>query len=433
MELSYRRIITLVNRIGDLFLHSLGYFLGISFFGAVVLLAIDATPFIWWCAAAFVAFMSTYAAHVTLVEDAAREHLPIIKKREEETAREIHIAKRDAEMAVAAALRNETLARKDEALWKQTLLEKNAGFKTLAAYIGEYEKLKDESISSNLRYKSHPALKAAEVVKQETRKRRKAELERKITQAQIEMYEEYAPFLIELKDDIPDIEDVSIFQAYSAAEQEDAVINYVTKEEYRKLSTAEKNQLALDRFWQRPKSKWLMGKLYERYVGYLYEQQGYDVEYFGIAEKYEDMGRDLICRKGNEMLVVQCKNWAHFRTIYEKHIFQLFGSVFEFKRHHPTQNVRAVFHTSTQLSELAREIAGVLGIELFEQHKLDKGYPCIKCNINTQTNEKIYHLPFDQRYDDTKIDRVGEGYLATIAEAEAAGFRRAFRWHAPSA
>jgi len=39
---------------------------------------------------------------------------------------------------------------------------------------------------------------------------------------------------------------------------------------------------------------------------------------------------------------------------------------------------------------------------------------------------KIYHLPFDQQYDRTKIipDK-GEKYVYTVAEAEKAGFRRA--------
>jgi len=43
---------------------------------------------------------------------------------------------------------------------------------------------------------------------------------------------------------------------------------------------------------------------------------------------------------------------------------------------------------------------------------------------------KIYHLPFDQQYDRTKIiSDKGEKYVYTVAEAEKAGFRRAWRWH----
>ena len=53
----------------------------------------------------------------------------------------------------------------------------------------------------------------------------------------------------------------------------------------------------------------------------------------------------------------------------------------------------------------------------------------IKCNVNPQTKERIYHLPFDQQYDRTMIGSVvGERYVATTAEAEQLGFRRAWRY-----
>ena len=57
-------------------------------------------------------------------------------------------------------------------------------------------------------------------------------------------------------------------------------------------------------------------------------------------------------------------------------------------------------------------------------------YPRIKCNIARRTGERIYHLPFDQQYDSTVIEPArGECFIATTAEAEALGFRRAWRWH----
>ena len=79
---------------------------------------------------------------------------------------------------------------------------------------------------------------------------------------------------------------------------------------------------------------------------------------------------------------------------------------------------------------LARRFSKELGIKLKEEFKCDFSYPCIKCNINQTTHhEKIYHLPFDQKYDNTKINRQGEIYCKTVKEAETADFRRAFRWH----
>ena len=45
-----------------------------------------------------------------------------------------------------------------------------------------------------------------------------------------------------------------------------------------------------------------------------------------------------------------------------------------------------------------------------------------------RNGEKIYHLPFDQQYDKTKLEKkYGEFYCKTVKEAEDSGFRRAFR------
>jgi hypothetical protein len=54
-------------------------------------------------------------------------------------------------------------------------------------------------------------------------------------------------------------------------------------------------------------------------------------------------------------------------------------------------------------------------------------YPQIKCNISS-TGEKIYHLPFDQQYYNTIIDKEGEFYAWNVGEAERAGFRRARKY-----
>jgi hypothetical protein len=320
-------------------------------------------------------------------------------------------------------------AQKETKLWKASLIEKNAGFPTLLKAIEQYETIKDEKVEQYLRYKSHPSRKGAEVVREEAHRRRQAEYENKTTKAIIEYYESIAPFLIEFKNDIIDIDDEEKYREYDEEERLDPAIYYLTKEEFRKLPSQERNQMALDRFWKRPKSKWLIGRIYERYVGYLYEEQGYDVEYVGIFKGYEDLGRDLICQKGKDFIVIQCKNWAEFRTIYEKHIFQFFGTVFQYRDKNPDRKVRAFFYTSTELSKLARRFSNELGIELKEKFKFDKDYPSIKCHTSKIDGTKIYHLPFDQQYDKTKLEKkYGEFYCKTVKEAEDAGFRRAFTY-----
>lgn len=321
------------------------------------------------------------------------------------------------------------IAEKESDIWKKSLIEKSSGFPSFLEFIAIYDKRKDENLENYLETKKNPAIKSAEIVRQEAARRRNAEFEFRKTKAIIDYYEIIAPFLTDFKNDIEVIDDVEKYRDYDDEELADPVTNYLTKEEYRKLSITERNQRALDNYWKRPKSKWHIGKMYERYVGHLYEILGYDVTFQGIFKGYEDLGRDLICKKGNEIIIVQCKNWSQFRTIYEKHIFQFFGTVFQYKDEFPTSKVTAFFYTSTRVSDLARRFASNLNINLKENFPLDKDYPCIKCNVSKPDNAKIYHLPFDQQYDKTKI-KLGslECYCKTVSQAEKAGFRRAYRY-----
>lgn len=313
----------------------------------------------------------------------------------------------------------------------QLAKERQIGFPWLAKAYVEFFELQDRNIIDFLQYKKHSAVSASLIVKEQSRLRREAEKEMKVAQYLVEYYEHIAPFLLDLKEEVAVAteQERELLKEYSEEELQDAATYYLTKEEYRKMPTVERNQKALDRFWKRPKSKWLIGRLYERYVGYLYEKDGYNVDYVGIFKGFEDLGRDLICQKGNDFIIIQCKNWAEFRTIYEKHVFQFFGTVFQYKDENKDKKVRAIFYTSTKLSDLARRFSKELNIELKENFKFDKEYPAIKCNISRIDGTKIYHLPFDQQYDKTKIEKYkGEFFCQKVKEAEEAGFRRAFRY-----
>ena len=77
------------------------------------------------------------------------------------------------------------------------------------------------------------------------------------------------------------------------------------------------------------------------------------------------------------------------------------------------------------------EFAEKLGIKSVENKALGD-FPRIKCNIGIDESGKksmIYHLPFDQQYDKTKIEKPGEFMAFTVEEAEQRGFRRAWKWH----
>lgn len=216
----------------------------------------------------------------------------------------------------------------------------------------------------------------------------------------------------------------------------DKARDFLSKEEYSKLSTTERNQLALDRYINsHNKTKWQIGRDYELYIGYLYSKKGYSVDYFGERMGLEDLGRDLICKKGNQTLIIQCKYWSKSKQIHEKHITQLYGTLVSYciENNLNQDYVKALLVTNTCCSDMAKKMAEYLSITIAEDIEI-KEYPRIKCNIGHDESgnaQKIYHLPFDQQYDATKITMPGEFLAFTVKEAEDAGFRRANKWFNP--
>ncbi|MDB3998360.1 restriction endonuclease [Litorivicinus sp.] len=200
-------------------------------------------------------------------------------------------------------------------------------------------------------------------------------------------------------------------------------------------------QEALDKYKKRNHSKLEIGRFYERYLGYLFEQKGYQVAYKGIVEGLEDLGRDLICRKENEHLIVQAKCWSQRSEIHVKHIYQLHSSMLHYRfelrealkaagakqsvvrERMKEQDVKAVLYSTTSLSDMASEVVKHLNNTEYRIEPLNKDYPMVKCNISKKDGSKRFHLPWDPQYDSIVIGNVsGEFYCDTIAEAESAGF-----------
>lgn len=312
--------------------------------------------------------------------------------------------------------------------------QKAVGFPWLAEAYAEYFYLEEMKLAHALETKSRPAYSAAEKVREAGKRRRDAERIARIFKYQIAYYESLFPWLIELKSE--EVED-ELIQIHSGeqyqSDDDDPAKKWLTPEEYKRLSTTEKYQLALDRYWSKKKSKWEVGRDYERFIGFKFESHGCEVKYQGIIEGFSDLGRDLIATKGNLVRIVQCKYWAKTKTIHEKHIFQLYGTFIAYALDHPNQKVQAHFITSTNLSDTARKFAQYLGIKVTENQPLSP-YPCIKCNISKRNGERIYHLPFDQQYDKTIVELNREEFYAnTVAEAESKGFRRAWRFRGNTA
>ena len=331
-----------------------------------------------------------------------------------------------------------------EKIIKKIIDEKSKGFPWLADAIAEFYKYQDDKIAEHLTTKSHPALKSADNVREIAKQNKILRKQLKIAENFVRYYETLFPWINEyVGDDLDELLKSITQTEEETLEESDPVLKYIPRAEYNQLTDAERNQKALDRYFSSRKKPHEIGRDYERYVGFHYERRGFKVEYVGIEKGLEDLGRDLVCIKGDEIEIIQCKCWASHKIIHEKHVNQLYGTVIKyyidnikisekakslvlFPELIKSKKIKATLITSTKLSDTAKSFAEALGITVYEMKPLDK-YPIIKCNISSNGN-KIYHLPFDQQYDKTLIRNDGESYVATIKEAEDKGFRRAFRW-----
>lgn len=316
-------------------------------------------------------------------------------------------------------------------IMEQLITEASQSQPWVAKFIADANYEYDLSRAKILETKERPAFKAADEVRAIGREKRELQILYRTAQAQLEWYESLFPWLedfreVDIRESYKIVHDTTIGQ-----NEYDTLKNWLSPDEYQKLPNAEKYQLALERYRTRKnKSKWQIGIEYERYIGYLYEQKGYKVQYFGAIEGLNDLGRDLIASNGKKTLIIQCKYWSDTKIIHEKHIFQLFGTLIAYRLKNAPCAPIGIFVTSTVLSDTARLFAKELGIKVVQNKSFDPSYPCIKCNINPSTKEKIYHLPFDQQYDKIVISpERGECYAASVQEAENLGFRRAYRWH----
>lgn len=296
-----------------------------------------------------------------------------------------------------------------------------------ALQVADILELYDLEIAKELKNKAHPALKAAEEVASIAKEKHALQKENKMLQYQITYYESLFPWLDEFKAVPPQRGWIYANETQNSQSEYESMREWLSPEEYQELPTSEKYQLALDRYNSRKKNDWEVGIEFERYIGYVCESMGAKVRYSGARDGLEDMGRDLLVNRGDSVLVIQCKRWAKEKTIHEKHIFQLFGTTTLLRIKDPKTIYTGTFITTAKLSDLARQCAEQLHIEVIENYEM-KLYPMIKCHDSP--NGKIYHLPMDQQYDRVQIGgKPGSTFAWTVAEAEKMGFRRAYRWN----
>lgn len=217
-------------------------------------------------------------------------------------------------------------------------------------------------------------------------------------------------------------------------EEEDERCNikhWLSEGEYNSRPMVEREQLAVNRYMRQEGyqwSDWEKGRNYEIYCAYILYNEGYDIIQEGLNKKLEDKGRDIIAihRNTGKVLIVQCKNWKG--EVRENVVFQLFGSYAQWlvdnDRRLGDASVEPWLYVTGEVSKVAHDCAEKLRIGI--RHLPMGDFPAIKCNVNKNTKELIYHLPFDRHYDLVKINAKGKGYKFSIAEAIKEGFRRAY-------
>lgn len=374
---------------------------------------------------------------------AANKAATIRLYQEEKTAKQKHLenlsAKEKAKIEREVALINSLIEKANKDL-KKTSVKGNKKIRTwYGSLYSEVQSLIDNYKAQYLKFKKRPSKKGSEIVQQVKKEKRDLNKKLKILEFELKTYEQYFPIIEDFKDYILEDDSFLINEEGVVTRDDkdyDPVQKFLSPEEYKKLSTDKKNQKALDRYIAKKHSKLEIGRLYERYIGYLYELEGWTVKFFGIIEGFDDLGRDLICSKGNEVHIVQTKNWSRFKIIREKYMYQHFATTTHYELQNKTKKkkikVTPVFYSTIDYSDMAKEVAKALKINI-KTEKYSKNYPMIKCNVNPRTKEKIYHLPFDQQYDKIIIGNTpGEFYVKSVKQAVEKGFRRAFRYRGPA-
>lgn len=318
-------------------------------------------------------------------------------------------------------------------------LQKIKNDNALLPYVIEHLKIFEAKIdgidSEILLKKSRPAPAASDAVREAKAQAREWRKEARLYKNQVALYEAHAPWLSELIEmSIKDVSDGlrEVEATRDTSSKDDPAMRYLTTTEWASLSSTQRNQIALDRYFEsRQKNAFLAGLAYERFIGSIYEPDGFKVTYHGALNGVNDLGIDLICEIEGFFHIVQCKRYSESKGIpvRENVVAQIYGAAkfFAYSKGIDPENVVPCIQTTYILSDEARRFADSLGVEYHERVKFTK-YPAIKCNIS-RTGEKIYHLPFDQQYDKTVINyKDGDCYVSTVEEAEGKGFRRAYRW-----
>ena len=96
------------------------------------------------------------------------------------------------------------------------------------------------------------------------------------------------------------------------------------------------------------------GKDYEKFVGKHIESFDFEVDYRGLRMGKKDGGIDLIAKKNNTYVLIQCKNWSK-RKVKQKDIRVFVADYYTYLDEHPKlkdKKTKAYFYVSNDLYDV---------------------------------------------------------------------------------
>ncbi len=200
----------------------------------------DGTYTFWFIALLIALGISILVARANS-QRADRENTARIKASDENRRKDAEISELHKTHTKALTAKDNELARLMERLQGQAkvLEQRKIQFPWLATAIADFHALEGERDAKILETKKHPAIRAAEEVREHSRRRREAELNFRLLRYRAEYYEKLFPWIIEfIGDDVPDSSvDISGPQAEPT---DDPVKAWLNDAEYRNLSVTEK-------------------------------------------------------------------------------------------------------------------------------------------------------------------------------------------------
>ncbi|MDD2508489.1 MAG: restriction endonuclease [Aliarcobacter skirrowii] len=132
-------------------------------------------------------------------------------------------------------------------------------------------------------------------------------------------------------------------------------INKNQKTRYKQYTDEEKKS-----YGKRMKELREKGKEYEEFVAGYFKIDGYEIELHGIKNGVKDKGIDIICKKDNELILIQCKNWradTKYKINHEK-LKAFVGSCTEYINQNRLfdKNIKLKFVTSNYILDKSAEM-----------------------------------------------------------------------------